>query len=244
MRVLDSEPGEPYLGVAIRNRIAIRVRIEEEIGRVRHPDAPGSDHTGGGNIQPGDDIAMGIVDAIAIGIFEDRDLVGSFHSVRRRLRNLVELGAKMVVILHDPESLRELILEILGHPHPTPGVPTDMKGLPDDRLTCDQLDLEPLPQTKLGKRFLWGGWLGAIGKSPPPFVVLDDICDLIGSGDLRVIGRSHEGDSETKKQGSKSSTSATIHRISSLPKARNLTTKKPGANQSASGFRKTLSVSA
>src|SRR5690606_5033674 len=54
--VLDAEASEPNLGIGVGHVVAIGVGIEQEVGRIGHPDASVADGDGGGDVEAGDDI--------------------------------------------------------------------------------------------------------------------------------------------------------------------------------------------
>ena len=154
VRVLDAKAAQADLGIAIGDVIVIRIGIEEKIRRIHDPDAARALEGGGGDVQTGDDVLVGFVNTIAVLVFEDRDLVRALHAARGRLRHLVIHRAQMLVIAHDLEPGRELILDVLCNPEPTTRVKGHVQRLRNLRLRGDEINGETVTQCEAFQRFL------------------------------------------------------------------------------------------
>ena len=84
VRVFEAEPLEMDLGVAIGHVVVIAVRVEEKVRRVEHPHAPSAARECGDDVQSIKKRLVPVEDAVAIGIFVNRDLVFAAKVVRRR----------------------------------------------------------------------------------------------------------------------------------------------------------------
>ena len=101
MRVLDAETGQSHFRVRIGNVVAIGIGIEQQVGRIAHPDPAVTDGHRGGNVEPGDDILVGVENAVAIRVFKDRDFIRALGSVRRSLGDFIKLSPQVIVVFDD-----------------------------------------------------------------------------------------------------------------------------------------------
>ena len=85
---------------------------------------------------------MPVEDAVAVGVFVNRDLVFAAKVVWRRGRDLVVDGAPDTVVADHLQSGGEGILEVLNDPEPASLVEGDRDGLANDRLGQNQIELE------------------------------------------------------------------------------------------------------
>ncbi len=84
VRILQSEPREVHHRVAIGNVIPVGIGIEQQIRRVEYPDPPATGDKGCRNIESRDDILVGVVRSVGVGVLEDGDLVRSRYMMRGR----------------------------------------------------------------------------------------------------------------------------------------------------------------
>jgi hypothetical protein len=153
-RVLHAEAGEQHFGIAVGHVVVVAVGIEQEIRDVEHEDAAVAERDARRQVQSADEV-LGPVDAsIAVGIFQNRDPIGSFRPPRRRLGNPVVDGPRIAVDLHPLESGRIGILQILHDPQPAPIVEFDANRLADMRLGRHEIDGKPVGNRHLRGRNL------------------------------------------------------------------------------------------
>ena len=107
VRVFQPEALEVDLGVAVGHVVVVAVGIEEQIGRVEHPDAPAPARDRGGDVQAVDKGLVPVEDAVAVGVFMDRDLVLAAEVVGRGRGDLVVDGAPDAVVADHLEPGRE-----------------------------------------------------------------------------------------------------------------------------------------
>jgi hypothetical protein len=92
VRVLEVEARQANLGRAVGDVVAVRVGIEEQVGRVHHPDAAIAAHDGVGHVEAVEEDLVLVVDAVALRRFVNRDDVRAAVVVRRGRRHLVVSG--------------------------------------------------------------------------------------------------------------------------------------------------------
>ena len=154
MRVLEPEPGEQDLGVAVGPVVVVAIGVEEQVRRLADEDAPMADGQRRGQVQAlGEDLDR-IGAAVAVGILQDLDPVGAPGPARRRLGHLVVLGPEILVDRHRLEPGRVGILQVLDDPEPPPLVEAGRHRLPHHRLGREDLDVEPLRDDHPLDRFL------------------------------------------------------------------------------------------
>ena len=154
VRVLESEAGQPYFGLAVREPVAGRVPIEEEVWRIHDPDAAVSGQDAGGDVQAGDDVLVRLERSIAVLVLEHRDLVGAPHMIRRRRGHAVVAGAEVLVVRGDGESGGKRILQVLHDPQASAIVEVQIDRLPDHRFRRDQLHRQPGEWPERAKRLI------------------------------------------------------------------------------------------
>ena len=144
MRVLEPEPREQDLGVAVGPIVVVAIGVEQQVGRLADEHAPMPDGQRRGQVQAlGEDLDR-IGAAVAIGVLQDLDPVRAPHSPRRRLGHLVVLGPEILVNRHRLEPGRVGVLQILDDPEPPPLVEAGRHRLTHHRLGREDLDVEPL----------------------------------------------------------------------------------------------------
>ena len=85
VRVFQAEPLEMNFGVAVGHVVVVAIGIEEQIGRVEHPDAaPAASAATVAMFRPSTKRLVPVEDAVAVGVFVDRDLVLAAEVVGRR----------------------------------------------------------------------------------------------------------------------------------------------------------------
>ena len=124
------------------------VGIKEQVRRVEHPDASAPAQRRGGDVQPLDERLVAVENAVAIGVFVNRDLVLAANMMRRWSRNLVIDGAPDAVVAEHLEPGRKRVLQILHDPEPPALVEAQAHRLTDDRLGQDQIDREVVGNMK------------------------------------------------------------------------------------------------
>ena len=136
------KPVSSDFGVAVGHVVAVLVGIEQQVRRLQHPDAAVADRDAGGEVQARDEVLGLVVAAVAVGVFEDGDLVGALrprgggsgtrsYFVRRYWSTLTGL-----------EAGGGGVLQVLHHPHPPALVEGDVDRLADHRLGRGQRDLQ------------------------------------------------------------------------------------------------------
>ena len=139
------------LGVAVGHVVAVAVGIEEQVRRIQHPDAPAPVRHGGRDVQAVHERLVPVVDAVAIGILVDRDLILAAEMVGRGRGDLVVDGPPDPVVADHPQARGKRILQVLHHPEPPAFVEVDRDRLPDDRLGQDELELEVVGDLEAGQ---------------------------------------------------------------------------------------------
>ena len=119
VRVFESESAQAHLGIAVRHVVVVRIGIKQQIRRIHHPNTARALEGRGRHIEPGDHIFAGLVNPVAIAVLKHRDLIRPFDPTRRRLGDLVELRAEMVIVTCNFQPCRKRILDILRDPQPT-----------------------------------------------------------------------------------------------------------------------------
>ncbi len=142
VRVFEAETLEVDLGVAVGHVVVVAIGIEQQVGRVEHPDAASAARDRGDDVQAIQERLVPVEDAVAVGVFVNRDLVFAAKVVGRRRRNLVVDGAPDTVVADHFQSGGEGILEVLNDPEPASFVEGDRDGLANDRLGQNQIELE------------------------------------------------------------------------------------------------------
>ena len=89
MSVLHAEAGQENLGIAVWYVVTIPIRIKQQVGNVEYEHAVVTECKTCRQIQPIDEVPAAIHVTITVGVFEDRDTVGTFRSVRRWFWNAV-----------------------------------------------------------------------------------------------------------------------------------------------------------
>lgn len=150
--VFESEASESHLGRTIRNVVAVPIRIKEQVGRVHHPDSAVALDRGGGEIQAVDEDRVAVVSSVRPAGFMDREDVGAAVVVWRWGRDLVVVGAIVLVATQHPDAGRVGVLAGLRHPKPTTVVEGEVEGLGDGGFVEDEFGAETLEALLAGGR--------------------------------------------------------------------------------------------
>ena len=95
-------------------------------------------------VQAVDEILKLVGAAVAVGVFEDRNLVGAARAARRRLGHAVVDGPRPAIDFHPLQAGRIRVLQVLNRPQPAAVVAFDEDRLPDVGLAGEELDLDAL----------------------------------------------------------------------------------------------------
>src|SRR5260221_11790909 len=129
MGVFNSKTLQVNNGRTVGKSVVVSIRIGEKIGRIQYPYFSTAQCHTGSNIEACYCIRCLIEFAIAIGIFEKTDFVGSFRSIGRRLWRLVIGSADVLIHTHYLESLRIRILIVLHYPETAAVIKLQEHGL-------------------------------------------------------------------------------------------------------------------
>ena len=158
MGILDAEALEMDDRIAVGAIVPVGIGIEEEVGRLEDPQAPGIESEARDEAQAIDENPMFFGDPVAVGILVEGDLVETAVVVGRGGRHLV-VDAPQEGIAADHRQPRRLgVLDELGHPDPAPGIPLHREGLTDRRLGKDQIDAEILRHPEAALFVCGGEW--------------------------------------------------------------------------------------
>ena len=156
VRILDAEPLEQDLRIAVGHVVPVTIGIEEEVGRVEDEHAATSAGERRRDRQAVDERAVTVVHAVTVGVLVERDAIPARHVPRRRLRRAVVHGPQKRIPTHGGETGGVRILAVVHHPEPAPLVEVEEEGLADLRLGEHGLDDEVVrhvePRERLGHR--------------------------------------------------------------------------------------------
>ena len=150
VRVLESEPREMHHRRAVGDIVTVRVRIEQQVRRIHHPDAAVGAHGGVGHVKTVLEDRMLVVDAVVLRRFMDRDDVGPLIVMGRSRRDAVVVRAIILVAADHVHAGRVRILPILRDPKPAAGVETEVGRLGDLRLGQQEVDSQIGRRAHLG----------------------------------------------------------------------------------------------
>ena len=159
--ILHAKPLEQHSGWTVGNIVPVAVGIEEQIGNLQDKNTAISEGQPGGQVQPVNEIPGPIGPAIAVGVLENRDPVGSTGPPRWRLGNTVVDSPRPAIDFHPLQPGRVGILQVLDRPQPATIVALDQDRLPHHGLAGEQLHLETL-----GECHLAGGRLQRVPLGP------------------------------------------------------------------------------
>ena len=142
--VFHAEAGQEHLGIAVGPVVAVAVGVEQQVRNLENEDAAVAEGQAARQVQPGHEVVGAVGPAVAIGVLQDRDAIGTLRPARRRLGDAVVDGPR-VAIDRDPLQPGGVgILQVLDDPEPAPVVELDRHRLADHRLGRDQTDLEAI----------------------------------------------------------------------------------------------------
>src|SRR5207249_3215182 len=113
----------------------------------------------GGNVQSSEKILVRIEAAVSIGILQNRDLVSTANMIGRRQRGFVKNCAQVLVVLHDLESSRKRVLDVLHHPEAASFIEMEIQRLTNRRFARDDLHLQTVTDVEEAQRFFGRGSL-------------------------------------------------------------------------------------
>ena len=143
VEVLQAEAFQVHRRGTVGHVVPIRVRVEEQIRGIQHPDAAAPGQCRAADVQSSDEVLLSLVAAVAVPVFQDGDPVPARDMTGwRRGRKAVVLDAPEAVMGNDLQAGGEGKLEILNHPDPPPFVEGHVQRLPDLRLGGDGVQLK------------------------------------------------------------------------------------------------------
>ena len=180
VRVLKTKPGEVHFRVAVRDVIAVFVRVKQQVRCVHHPCTVVSRQGGVGEAEFVDEHFVGVVGAIAIGVLVDGDAAAAGCVVRGRLGLAVVFGAVILVATDLAQAGRVGVLDVVRYPEPSACIKAQVRRLRDERLVQHGFDDESLSQFK---------FLQALGWAEP-FPVDEFLClEQHAAGFMKLVVR-------------------------------------------------------
>ena len=146
--ILDAEALQMDDRIAVGAIVPVGVGIEEEVGRLEDPQAPGIESEARDEAQAIDENTMFFGDPVAVDVLVKRNPVETAVVVGRGGRHLVVDASQEGVAADHRQPRRLRVLDELGHPDPTAGIPLHREGLTDRRFGEDQIDAEILRHPK------------------------------------------------------------------------------------------------
>ena len=140
--VFEAEAAESDFRWAIELVIAVGVGPEDEVGSLHDPEAAGSAEGGVGHIEAVEDRAVEVERSVAVGIFVDRDAVGSFVVVWWGRWDAVVFRAVVLVAADHADACWVGVLAVLGDPEASPFVVAEVGGLGDEGFVEEGFDSE------------------------------------------------------------------------------------------------------
>ncbi len=155
VRVLQPEPFEVNLGIAVGHVVVVLVGIEQQVGRVEDPDAPAPRAQAVAMFRPSTNVVC--LSSMPSPSVSSWIVIRSRPAdvVRRRLGDLIVDNPPDAVAAEHLQAGRLGILAILDDPHPAALVEVEEHGLRDLGLRQHQLDAEVVgdrePPERLGR---------------------------------------------------------------------------------------------
>ena len=137
---------------AVGDVVTVRVRIEQQVRRIHHPDAAVGAHGGVGHVKTVLEDRMLVVDAVVLRRFMDRDDVGPLIVMGRSRGDAVVVRAIILVAADHVHAGRVRILPILRDPESAAGVEAEVRRLGDLRLGQQEVDRQIRSRAHLGIR--------------------------------------------------------------------------------------------
>ena len=138
--VFEAEAGEMHHRRAVRDVVAIGVRIEQQVRRVHHPDAAVGADGRVGHVEAILEDRVLVVDPVALRRFVDGDDVGALVVMGRRRRDAVVMRAVILVAADHVHAGGVRILAVLRDPEAAAGVEAEVRRLGDLRLGQQEVD--------------------------------------------------------------------------------------------------------
>ena len=156
------------------------------------------------DVEAGDDVFVLVEKAVAIGVFEDGDLVRAFFTTRRRKRDFVELRTQVLVVADDFQSGGELVLAIHGDPHAAFAVPAHIKWLLHIWLGSHEVDDDVAARFELLHGLRSGRGRRVIAHHAAAWACLHDFFHGVIAGDVvgfdvRISGEGRGAEREKEK---------------------------------------------
>ena len=142
MGILEAEAGQEHFGIAIGPVIVVSIGIEEEIGRLGDENSAMTDRQARCQVQAVDEDCFLVGSAVAVGVFEDLDPVGTPRAARGGLGDAVILGAQVLIDGYWLEARGVGILQVLDDPEPAAVVKVCGQRLPHHRLGCEDFNVK------------------------------------------------------------------------------------------------------
>ena len=158
MRVLQPEAGEMHHRVAVRDVVAVFVRIKKQVRRIEHPHTAAPVRERSDDVESIDKRLVPIQNPVAIGVFVDGDLVAPADVVGRRGRHLVVNGAPIIIAAGHLQPGRVRVLLILHHPHPAALVEVHKQRLLHQRLRQQLINHQAVEHRELLERLSGRNW--------------------------------------------------------------------------------------
>ncbi len=166
MGVFESEAFEVDLRRSVWRKVLVFVWIEGEVGRIENPKSIGDRCNCGCDIQVIEEDVVGLVLAIAIAVFVNRDSIDPFDTTKS--------GWLWLFVVHDaPIGIAALrlqsrwfrVLPVLHQPHAARVVESGHQGLANQRFVQHQVPAVAIGDLKTGKNSIGrerGGWITSV----------------------------------------------------------------------------------
>ena len=185
MSVFQTEPREVYLGIAIRNVVAVFVRIKQQVRRHQYPCAAATGDHAAGHVQAVEKGFVFVKDPVAVGVLVDGNLVFPAKMIGRRRRHFVVHGPQILVVLHNLQAGGKRVLEILRHPEPAAFIEIHVERLGYGRFMGGHLHGEPVCEFEFLECLLRRGGLRTVIQCTAALEVFDKRLERI----IKFVGR-------------------------------------------------------
>ena len=126
--------------IAIGNIVVVSVWVKQKVRYVEHKHTAMAKCEASGKVQPGHKVFCLVGTSVTVSIFQNRNSVGPWRTVWRRLGNPVVLDSRITVDVDTLQPRGIWILQVLYDPQPTTVVEFDRDWLPDKRFASHQID--------------------------------------------------------------------------------------------------------
>ena len=185
MSVFQTEPREVYLGIAIRNVVAVFVRIKQQVRRHQYPCAAATGDHAAGHVQAVEKGFVFVKDPVAVGVLVDGNLVFPAKMIGRRRRHFVVHGPQILVVLHNLQAGGKRVLEILRHPEPAAFIEIHVERLGYGRFMGDHLHGQAVCEFEFLERLRRRGGLRTVIQCTAALEVFDKRLERI----IKFVGR-------------------------------------------------------